>query len=204
MTNISMGQYLTGLAESVRQAQRQISRKNIQGRFGLPDTLYQMPKVDFDLKLWFNATVDNDSSKEPNLWVNPVHAYCNYPETASIIKGSFIAASAKKGVPDAVFETAIAEADGNLDVSVTVASFDKQPIICADVKFDIDPEMSLKLSGSSYSIEQGTKFSAYVVKTDDLGIAQNTLEIDPNQPAGSYIAIIVDVSGEIETVVYKK
>ena len=53
LINTSIDEYLISLANSINHAQRYISQLRVAGQDGQPSVTYQLPRVEFELKLLF-------------------------------------------------------------------------------------------------------------------------------------------------------
>ncbi|MGH8569948.1 MAG: hypothetical protein ACREXU_18570, partial [Gammaproteobacteria bacterium] len=53
LINTSVDEYLISLANSINHAQRYISQLRVAGQDGQPSVTYQLPRVEFELKLLF-------------------------------------------------------------------------------------------------------------------------------------------------------
>lgn len=200
----SLGKYLTLIAENVGQAQRQISKKYIPNRLQSSATIYQIPRVDFDLKLWFHATENSDNNNVSNLQVRPVDAYSPTPQGASVIKGSLVTISANGVTCELTFNTSLASTNNGLKIIVAVESLTHEDKKGVKVFFMLDLDMSRKLNGDSYQFSPNTQLENAIVTTDNRGIAPNHLTVDHEEPSQTYIAVIIEVCGKTETVVYQK
>lgn len=194
-TSASLSEYLGAVTENVSQAQQQLSRRQIPGHFGQPATGYQMSKVDFDLKLWIDSSMG----------VQPVNGYSPSPQSSNVIKGSLIAIP-KEGLGSMINLSSTFTIDGqNLQITVKAQSTgDNMSVENLEVRFMLDLEVSQELNGSLYQFAANTKLDHSLRQTDLDGVVLNRLIIDPNEPSGTYIAIIIEASGELESVVYQR
>ncbi len=203
-SSATLGKYITLIAENVCQAQRQISKKYIPNRFQPSATIYQIPRVDFDLKLWFYANDNTDNGNISNLYVRPVDAYSPTPQGASVIKGSLVTVSAKGVTCELIFNTSLESTDNGMTITVEVKSLTREYKKGVEVHFMLDPDMSQKLNCESYHFSPNTQLEKATVMTNNQGVAQNKLIVDSEEPPNTYIAVIIEVCGEAETVVYQK
>lgn len=126
----SLDDYLLAVADSIHQAQLKLSRMRIPAQPGQPSITYQLPRLDFELKMSFE--VAQKTSREGGagglvLNARPVSAQSSArnstAEAASIIKGSFIAVPLDGGKPPSVIRTALHRISPRaLEISVIVQS----------------------------------------------------------------------------------
>lgn len=221
----SLDDYLLAVADSIHQAQLKLSRMRIPAQPGQPSITYQLPRLDFELKMSFE--VAQKSSKEGGtgglvLNARPVSAQqasarSSTAEAASIIKGSFIAVPLDGGKPPSVIRTSLyRNSSRSLEITVTVQSATGENLSGVEVQFNIDLDRSYALNqlegitetpaeGAApqpYHLKSGTFLAAGKVTTIE-GRAVNTLTVDSAEVRGAYIVIIIDVSGETQTIVFK-
>ncbi len=222
----SIDDYLLSLAESVCQAQRQLSQMRIPGQFGQSATMYQLPRVDFELKMSFEVTQSDapgDSSmmgpqggrpgadKPVALRARPAGgqnkgARDTSAEAASIIKGSFVAVPAQGGKPPPMIRTFLERLSRHeLKIRVEVRSAVGEVLKDVEVQFNVDRDLSRRLNeaDSIAGPRKGTDLLYSMVRTDGEGNALNILKVDPNELNGARAAVVIDLLGETETILFQ-
>lgn len=225
----SIDDYLLGLADGIQKAQRQLSQMALVEQPGEAPVTYQIPRVDFELKMSFEMTTADDASGTA-LRFRPAGGARGSntvsTEASSIIRGSFVAVPVHGGKPPPVIRTTLRRISSHkLEVTVSVTSAAGEKLVGVDVQFNVDRELSKKLTpvgdalfppavfdtsaidASSFDapsdLQMGTKFWDGLVTTDAQGIAVGVLNVDSMEPDGIRVAAVVDVLGKTETIVFK-
>lgn len=230
----SIDDYLLGLADGIQKAQRQLSQMALVVQPGEAPVTYQIPRVDFELKMAFEMTAasgEDAASGGATLRFRPAGVRrggttSTSTEASSIIKGAFIAVPVHGGKPPPVIRTTLRRISGRkLEVTVTVSSAAGEKLAGVDVQFNVDRDLSktlVPLEGGRYAsatfdtsamdsssfdepaeLLPGTKFWDGLVTTDEEGRAVGVLNVDPQEPAGTQVAAVVDVLGRTETILFK-
>ena len=232
IVNTSIDEYLISLANSVNHAQRYIAQLRVSGDDGQPTITYQLPRVDFELKMQFqvvrtpppSGAVQRDIAKAEGggflearpLSLKPGDGDGSTAEVASTIKGSFLAVPVHGGAPAPVVEIGWSHQPGDDRITadgVTVqAQFrifvtakmagSGEPLARRAVQFNIDRELYARLAGEGLAPARETKLARGLVLTDDYGVAENTLSLAEAQP-GRDVPVVIDVLGKTETLVFR-
>ena len=118
LINTSIDEYLISLANSINHAQRYISQLRVAGQDGQPSVTYQLPRVEFELKLLFQLDTrpppsghsQRDVAKAEGsafLEARPISFEAGEVDSAtaaaaSTIKGAFVAVPLHGGTPPPV------------------------------------------------------------------------------------------------------
>jgi len=210
--------YLLGLADGVEKAQRQLSRVSLELNAGDAPIMYQIPRVDFELKLSLEM-VTSDDGTGAKLQFRPAGgggggSRQTTAEASSTLRGSLVAVPRLGGKPRPVLLTTLRRIDPSAwrwQIRVEVATAAGEALAGVNVQFNVDREKSRELTeklsslpaGTSSVLSSNTKFSLGVVTTDARGVASATLEADAQEPQGRYIAAVIDALGETETVIFR-
>ncbi|MCP4698214.1 MAG: hypothetical protein GY862_15375 [Gammaproteobacteria bacterium] len=213
----SVEDYLLGLADSIHHAQQQLSQMRITGQDGQGAIRYHLPRVDFELKMSFELATSatgggsaTNGGKSAVLRARPIgdqnSSSQSTAETASTIKGSFVAVPIEGGKPPPVMRTALNKlTERSLEVMVVVQSAAGEQLEGIEAQFNVDQDMSLMLNqvAGLGALQTDTNLDDGIVLTDANGQAVTTLRVGEEETIGSHVAVIVDVLGEIETIVFK-
>jgi hypothetical protein len=231
----SIDDYLLGLADGIQKAQRQLSQMALVVQAGEAPVTYQIPRVDFELKMSFEMTAapseaGDGTTSGAALRFRPAGgrrgATSASTEASSVIRGSFVAVPTNAGKPPPVIRTTLRRISSHkLEITVTVTSAAGEKLAGVDVQFNVDRDLSKKLTPlanaafssavfdasnmdtSSFDqpddLQPGTKFWDGLVTTNEEGRAVGVLNVDPLEPAGSRVAAVVDVLSKTETIVFK-
>ncbi len=225
LINTSIDEYLISLANSINHAQRHISQLRVAGRDGQAAITYQLPKVDFELKLLFqldrqrppSGSWQRDVAKGEGggfLEARPLSADAGDAEraaAASTIKGTFVAVPVHGGTPPPVITvswTQVVEVvAGTYKITVTVRSNIGEALAGREVQFNLDKDLAKKLN-PLWSLETNlskilpqTRLRYGVRNTNEVGEATNELTIgdlvkDVRAP------VVIDVLGVTKTMVF--
>jgi hypothetical protein len=226
----SIDDYLLGLADGVQKAQRQLSQMAPVVQPGEAPVTYQIPRVDFELKLSFEMTLapgaDPDGQKLLRFRPPGAPGAQGTAEAASTIRGALVAVPLRGGKPPPLLRTTLRRIDGRkLEVTALLSSAAGERLAGIDVQFNVDRELSRKLTplpnskfasgtfeASAYEqssfdqpsdLHEGTAFWDGLVTTDAQGIAVGVLNVDRAEPPGTYVASVVDALGQTEVVLFK-
>jgi hypothetical protein len=211
----SIDDYLLALADGIHKAQRQLSQISIALQPGQPAITYQLPRVDFEFKVSFALARAEEATAGAGgggaLRLRPAGGEpggrnSTAAEAASVIKGSFVAVPALGGKPPAVVTTRLERLAGRrLSITVQVASAAGEKLAGVPVELNVDRELSRRLNRAFHAdreLSAETDLWHGRIETDADGIAQTVLKVSPSEPAGSYVAVLIDVLNETRTVTF--
>lgn len=217
--------YLLGLADGLQKAQAQLSQVSLVVQKDEAPITYQIPRLDFELKLSFEITQSEHGESTKQLrfrTVSPGSSRQSTTEATSTIKGTLVAVPRTAGTPLPAITTTLERVSKNkLLVSVSTVTAAGEVMVGVAVHFNVDRARSRDLTkrlSKFYTKEDlekggelvpnpspldGTKFHDGVVETGANGIAVGELAIDPDEPVGKCIAATVDVLGRTETILVR-
>ena len=208
--------YLLGLADGLQKAQAELNQVSLVVQKDEAPITYQIPRLDFELKLSFEMVLSDDGEESKQLRFKTPGgggSRQSTTEATSTIKGTLVAVPRAAGKPLPVITTTLERVDTNqLKVMVSTVTAAGEKMVGVAVHFNVDRgqsrDLTKKLRGLSADVDPnplpGTKFYDGVVETDATGIAVGVLDIDPNEPTGKCIAAIVDVLGKTETIMLQR
>lgn len=203
----SIEDYLVGLAASLQHAQRQLSELPVVGDGSRPSVTYQLPKLDFELKLSLEVTEDSSRSTPSGSGValrgrllNAVGSRSQAAEAASTIKGSFIAVPLSGGTPPPVLTTTLGRIGGDqLSVVARLQTATGEPLGSVPVHFNVDRTLADKLN-EGINVPTALPVRA-VVRTEADGTATNLVDAT-DDVAGTRVPVTVEALGRSTTVVF--
>ncbi|MCB9529508.1 MAG: hypothetical protein H6703_02530 [Myxococcales bacterium] len=202
----TLDDYLVGLANGIRQAQAQLNAIVVDGPPGQPAIGYQLPRVDFELKLAFAL-----SHAAPAPGAAPtVRLVARAPqpvaggftaEGTSTLRGSFVAVPIAAQRPSVVLSLAFRmRHERDIELEATVVDALGEPQAGVEVEFNVDRDRSLALGGEAAEpLAEDTRVEPAVAVTDDAGHAVANLVISEREPAHALVAVVVDALGVSET-----
>ncbi len=226
--NTSIDEYLISLANSINHAQRYISQLRIAGQDGQPAVTYQLPRVEFELKLLFqldrrhppsSRTQHNVARGEGSAYLEarPLSLEAGEMDSdsaaaASTIKGSFVAVPVHGGAPPPVVTVTWKRSDDprRILITVSVVSAIGDPLMGREVQFNLDRDLARRynalwrnvdLKDLSKTVLADTSLEYAVQQTDGQGTAQNTLVIR-DRLEDLKVPVVIDVMGISRTLIF--
>lgn len=177
----SIDDYLLGLADGLQKAQRQLSQNTLVLQRGEAPVIYQIPRLDFELKLSLEVTTQAsaDGLQGPQLRFRPAgvrpSSTSRTSEIVSVIRGAFIAVPANGGKPPPVVRTTLRRIDRQrLEVRVAVTSAAGERLADVDVQFNVDRDRSRQLTPLVDSSYESGKFDDPLVPWDAASFDQKS------------------------------
>lgn len=202
----SIDELLLGIATGLAEAQRRLDGVRSVDTRGRPGPTYFLPELELELRV---ATRLEGEGRDHKLMVRPIlpsdTAMDGFrAEGVSTLRGRFVAAPPGSLPPVVSLTTEIhrTRARGRR-VEVVVRS-GGQPLVGAEVCFDLDLERSRAwstLEGVELASLATASLAARRVATDAQGCARTELVLDPQAPAGTHIVVTLEVAGERESLV---
>lgn len=214
MITAPIDDYLLSIADSLQRVQLQLNQSKVLSVDGQSYTTYQLPKLEFELKMSIemDTTVQEGQTRSVMraVPVNPDQSSRSSKksqsiESASIIKGVFIAVPRDMGKPPPKIRTFIERfSKDEYKIIASIQSAVGEYLKDIEVHFNIDLEMSQQLNAAD-NIEKELGKDTYLLEaiqlTDENGIASTTLHVGEEEMAMASIAVLIDVLGTTETVV---
>lgn len=225
LINTSIDEYLISLANSINHAQRYISQLRVVGQDGQPTVTYQLPKVEFELKLLFqldtkhppSGSSQRDMAKGEGsafLEARPISFEAGEEDSttaaaASTIKGAFVAVPIHGGTPPPVVNIAWEELSINpkkIKITVSVRSAIGDALNGCEVEFNLEKGLARKLN-EDYRNEKDkdilplTSFASAVLLTAGKGEVENILTIKDNIKKLK-VPVVIDVMGTTKTIIF--
>ncbi len=216
MSGDTLDDYLISLAQGISEAQKKLNQLALNDTTSVNPVLYQIPKVEFELKVSYSLNQQTQSSASGETKkVTRFQVQSLTPESQteglttegmSTIRGSFVAVPANHGKPPTVLQTAIrrfSATSAGLEVWVRNRAGEVLPNVAVQV--NIDREYSATMNGWN-GLDQGVSEHTFledgVITTDDQGHASTNLTIANDEPSGTNVVIVIDSSGQTETLNY--
>ena len=226
LINTSVDEYLISLANSINHAQRYISQLRIVGQDGQPSVTYQLPRVEFELKLVFqldrrhppSGHLQRNVAKGEGggfLEARPLSLEAGEMDsstaaTASTIKGSFVAVPVHGGTPPPVVTIAwkrAADDARRIAITVSVRSAIGGALDRTEVQFNLDKDLARRLNElwsketDAKKVLEHTRLTYGVQVTGGNGEAENTLTIGDTLPKLK-VPVVIDVMGITKTMIF--
>lgn len=228
LINTSVDEYLISLANSINHAQRYISQLRVAGQDGQPSVTYQLPRVEFELKLLFQLDRRHPPSghtqrdmargegtayleaRPPGLEAGEMDS--DTAAAASTIKGSFVAVPVHGGAPPPAVAITWKRSDDprRIVITVSVVSAIGEPLVGREVQFNLDRDLARRYNALWRNVKPKdvlktvlaeTKLEYGVQLTDEQGKAVNTLIIHDSLE-DLKVPVVIDVMGITKTLIF--
>jgi hypothetical protein len=149
----SIDDYLLGLAAGIQTAQRQLSQQAVTIRPGEAAVTYQIPRVEFELKMSLEVVspADGGGDGATLLRFRPASPArggtgATTSDVASTIRGAFVAVPVHGGKPPPDIRTTLRRVNARTyEITVQVASAAGERLAGVEVQFNVDRERSREL-----------------------------------------------------------
>lgn len=217
LINTSVDEYLISLANSINHAQRYISQLRVAGQDGQPSVTYQLPRVEFELKLLFQLDRRHPPSghTQRNVARGEGGAYLearpdmdsDTAAAASTIRGSFVAVPVHGGTPPPTVTITWKRSGDDprrISIIVSVVSAIGEKLSGREVQFNLDRDLARRYNAlwkDSPKVLENTNLQFGIQHTDERGEATNTLVIN-DQLEDLRVPVVVDVMGITKTLIF--
>ncbi|HAA16265.1 MAG TPA: hypothetical protein DCE41_33010 [Cytophagales bacterium] len=220
--SFALKEILEGIAEGLNEAQEALREQPPYDAFGRPNTIYQLPYLDFSLKVTSEfettETTASDSGGSP-LYARRLRFKSLTPQKSgssssttdveihSTISGRFVASMPNEGLPQTIIQvkTEIKDAFSDpvlvkLDISVGNAA--GEALVGSIVELNFDEETSVTLnSGNVLPTEDYPAFDQGEIRTGADGLASATVSIKKSlYDAGNYFVITANVGNVTKSI----
>lgn len=206
----SLDDYLVSLADGLAEAQLRLDdMASVSGPEGIR---YQIPKLEFDLKVDFSLQVNTEESGEPVKRFlikakNDSSTSTNSTQSVtSTLSGSFVAVPVNQGTPAHVVETELVRRSANevvLNVYVYHANGESAANVEVEVNIDRERSDSLNKAEKRAALKSATELSDGVLLTSIEGVATTQLVIAAQEVQQNRIVVVIDCQGQTETIHYR-
>jgi hypothetical protein len=215
---------LLSMAEGLVHAQEQLNRLQTVDALGRPGPTYQVPYLDFDLRVTAQFVTDPtlDQKYRASMLspggsrhlvmraIQPSDTTIDgfKGEIVSNLRGRFVAVPPNAGKPPLVISTTVEQLDPQHHaLRVLVRTALGEPLPGLQVHYNLDSALSIALSAADgvviTAFQPTTVLAQGVVLTDATGLAQTTLMTSAAtpEPTGTSLVVAVDVAGKLEHLV---
>lgn len=198
---------LLGIVDGLKEAHDRLRNLPPYDAYGRPNTLYQIPYMDFNLQVTteFEVVTTESSTAKTNLRFLAAPSTVNSSnkvEVFSSISGRFVAVLPNDGLPQISLAVEIApNADEisapdptwiKFDLTVTVSNAAGEKLTGSTVEFNFAQELSLQMSNTTTL--QTPIFDFGEVRTNANGVAKNLVKIHRSQyNGGAFFILVVNV-----------
>jgi hypothetical protein len=187
---------IVGMAESLREAQEELSEAAPLDAYGRPVPQYRIPHLDFEIG--FKLVTDTKSGGGMRVIFG--QATDRTRDVTSTISGRFVAVPPGEGLPLPVLTLEITGSGNSRDIAVTAATSAGELLAGAQVELNIDKAASTALSAAAGvaapRFDGQVTFGRAVVATEDTGTAETTLTFGPSLQRAAVVVVTAELGGE--------
>jgi len=209
ITAFALQDILEGIADGLSDAQRTLRDIAPYDSFGRPNTIYQVPYLEFNLQVTteFQTVTEDEVAIRSQLKFKPAKLTSgtkSKTEIFSSVSGKFVATVPNEGLPQTVIlikttEPVIVGANYEIEVEAEVKNTVGEKFTDATVEFNFDADTSNELSPTD--IIAAPTFSIAEVSTDVDGLATTVVTIPSTEfDEGKFYVINVNIGTVSKTV----
>jgi hypothetical protein len=195
---------IVGMAESLREAQEELSEAAPLDAYGRPIPSYRIPHLDFEVG--FKLVTDSKGSGGMRLLFGPTTDRTR--DVTSTISGRFVAVPPGEGLPLPVLTLTVEGSGNRRDVVVTAATSAGELLAGAEIELNVDKTASAGFSAeagvASPRLDGQVSFDSALVLTDDTGTARTRINFGPSLQRAAVVVITAEIGGETVRVVSGK
>ncbi|MGS4946481.1 hypothetical protein ACVDG3_13440 [Meridianimarinicoccus sp. RP-17] len=187
---------IVGMAESLREAQEELSEAAPLDAYGRPVPQYRIPHLDFEIG--FKLVTDTKSGGGMRVIFGETTDRTR--DVTSTISGRFVAVPPGEGLPLPVLTLEIKGTGNTRDITVTAATSAGELLSGAQVELNVDKGASTALSAAAGvaapRLDGQVSFGRAVVETNETGIATTTLTFGSTLQRAAVVVITAELGGE--------
>lgn len=216
INTLALQEILLGIADGLTDAQHQLRTMAPYDEYGRPNTLYQVPYLDFELQVTseFETTTNPTTSEiksKVKFQTAPTTAGNNHVEIFSTISGRFVAVMPNEGLPQIVIQVSVGAPELStamtsppspmptlgsgdwygIQLDVYLSNVAGEKLINSMVEFNFDPDATLTFNGTSTVTTP--VFSVSELQTDANGLLKTFVFVKKTEyDAGRFIILSVN------------
>lgn len=188
IAGLALQDILDGIADGLNEAQQSLRNRAPYDEFGRPNTIYQLPYLDFNLQVTseFDSYLNQNNQEKQIMRFAPAKETLTTTsaktEVFSTISGRFVATTPNEGLPQTILEVQTAEPNKRYSkyevaVTVNVRNAALESLIGSKVEFNFDADLTESLNtidalpvltdGELYSNQEGTVSTVFKIPVAD-------------------------------------
>lgn len=195
---------IVGMAESLREAQEELSDAAPLDAYGRPIPQYRIPHLDFEVG--FKLVTDTKGSGGMRLLFGPTTDKTR--DVTSTISGRFVAVPPGEGLPLPVLSLAIEGTGNRREVRIIATTSAGELLAGAEIELNVDKSASVGFSNeagvASPRLDGQVSFDSALVLTDETGIARTAITFGASLQRAAVVVITADIGGETVRVISGK
>ncbi|WP_425071347.1 hypothetical protein [Sagittula sp. S175] len=187
---------IVGMAESLRDAQEELSGAPPLDAYGRPTPQYRIPHLDFEIG--FKLVTDTKATGGMRLIFGPTTDKTR--DVTSTISGRFVAVPPGEGLPLPVLTLAVEGSGNSRQVVVTAGTTAGELLAGAEIELNVDRAASVALSAdngvASPRLDGQVSFDSAVVTTDETGAARTGLTFGNSLQVAAIVVLTAEIGSE--------
>lgn len=187
---------IVGMAESLREAQEELSEAAPLDAYGRPVPQYRIPHLDFEIG--FKLVTDTKSGGGMRVIFGATTDKTR--DVTSTISGRFVAVPPGEGLPLPVLTLEITGTGNTRDITLTAATSAGELLSGAQVELNVDKAASTALSAAAGvatpRLDGQVSFGRAVVETRDSGTAATTVTFGPSLQRAAVVVVTAELGSE--------
>ncbi len=188
ITGHALQDILDGIADGLNEAQQSLRNMEPYDEYGRPNTIYQLPYLDFSLQVTseFDSYTTPENHEKKMMRFAPARRELvdtsAKTEIFSTISGRFVATTPNEGLPQTILEIKTGEPTKRytkyeVAVNVSVSNAANEALINSKVEFNFDEELTNSLNtidtpptitaGESYTDQEGNADVMFKIPQED-------------------------------------
>ena len=188
LAGLALQDILDGIADGLNEAQQSLRNRAPYDEYGRPNTIYQLPYLDFNLQVTsqFDSYLNQDNHEQKIMRFAPAKESLvttrAKTEIFSTISGRFVATTPNEGLPQTILEIQTTEpkkryAKYEVAVTVNVRNAAFENLIDSKVEFNFDEDLTTALNtvdelptitdGEVYSNREGVANTSIKIPVSD-------------------------------------
>jgi hypothetical protein len=195
---------IVGMAESLREAQEELSDAAPLDAYGRPIPQYRIPHLDFEVG--FKLVTDSKASGGMRLLFGQTTDKTR--DVTSTISGRFVAVPPGEGLPLPVLTVAIEGSGNRREVVITAATSAGELLAGAEIELNLDKAASAEFSAeagvANPRLDGQVSFDSALILTDENGVARTGLLFGASLQRAAVVVITAQLGGEMVRVLSGK
>ena len=189
IAGLALQDILDGIADGLNEAQQSLRNMAPYDEFGRPNTIYQLPYLDFNLQVTseFDSFTNQNNQEKKVMRFSPARENLTTTsastEIFSTISGRFVATTPNEGLPQTILEIQTTEPNKRyskyeVEVTVNVRNAAMESLVGSKVEFNYDEDLTATLN----TVDALPTLSDGELYSDQSGIVRTMFKV----PAGDF------------------
>ena len=191
---------IVGLADSITEAQEQLSQAPPLDSFGRPNAQYRIPYLDFEIGFKLVTQTSQDGARS-FLFFRPTGSSSSTDEVTSKISGRFVAIPPGEGLPLPVLTLTASGTGATRRLTVDAANNTGEVLAGATIQLNVDlatsQAMSVAAGVTDPRITGNVTLGSAVLSTDQTGQASTEVRFGDQLRVGAVVLITAELGPSV-------